>query len=188
MPFQILTTKLYNPPRKPGLVQRPRLVQRLEDGYNAGKHVTLVSAPAGFGKTTIIGEWITSDGAERPFGWVSLDDGDNDPVRFLIYLVTAIEKSTGHIGHSILTSLQSLQAPILTDLVESLINEISTASKPFLIVLDDYHLIKNIEVHALVQLFLRQQPECLHLVLITREDPPAAPTQAARGRADHRDP
>lgn len=172
MTYQVLFTKLYNPPRKPGLVQRPRLLQRLEDGYNAGKHVTLISAPAGFGKTTIISEWITANGADKSFGWVSLDEGDNDPVRFLIYMITALQKANKEIGRSILNSLQSLQAPILTDLLESLINEISTVSKPFLIVLDDYHLIKKIEVHSLVQLLLKRQPELLHLVIITREDPP----------------
>ena len=108
----------------------------------------------------------------KPFGWVSLDDGDNDPIRFLTYLVTAIQKANGEIGRSVLTLLQSSQIANLTDLVESLINEISTASNPFLIVLDDYHLIKNIDVHSLMQFFLKRQPNILHLILITREDPP----------------
>lgn len=172
MAYQVLSTKLYNPPIKPGFVQRPRLVQRLENGFQAGKCVSLVSAPAGFGKTTVISEWIAAADPGRPFGWVSLDDGDNDPVRFLIYLVTAIQKVHGEIGRSVLALLQSSQISNLSDLVESLINEISTVSEPFLIVLDDYHLIKNIEVHALMQLFLRRQPGGLHLVMITREDPP----------------
>jgi LuxR family transcriptional regulator, maltose regulon positive regulatory protein len=144
MAFQVLSTKLYNPPIKLGLVRRPRLVQRLENGYQAGKCVTLVSAPAGFGKTTIISEWIATADLGKPFGWVSLDDGDNDPIRFLTYLVTAIQKVHVEIGRSVLAMLQSSQNSNLADLVEALINDISSAPKPFLIVLDDYHLIKNI--------------------------------------------
>jgi LuxR family maltose regulon positive regulatory protein len=172
MAYQVLTTKLYNPPRKSGLVQRPALIQRLEEGYKAGKRVTLVSAPAGFGKTTIVCEWITTPGYQKPFGWISLDDADNDPVRFLIYLVSAVQKVNKELGTSILASLQSSQAPVPTDLVEILINEISGETTHFLIVLDDYHLIRKIEVHSLVQLLLSRQPENLHLVIITREDPP----------------
>ncbi len=92
MPYQVLATKLYISPIQSSLVRRPRLVQFLESGYGTGKRLTLVSAPAGFGKTTIIREWIKSTETGKPFGWLSLDDGDNDPVRFLIYLISAIEK------------------------------------------------------------------------------------------------
>jgi LuxR family transcriptional regulator, maltose regulon positive regulatory protein len=172
MAYQVLSTKLYIPPLQSSLVRRARLVQHLESGYRACKHVTLISAPAGFGKTTIVREWINSADRGKPFGWLSLDDGDNDPVRFLIYLVSAIQKVRGEIGRSAMASLQSSQVPALTDLVETLINEISAETEPFLIVLDDYHLIKKIEVHALMQLFLRRQPDVLHWVIITREDPP----------------
>jgi LuxR family maltose regulon positive regulatory protein len=172
MPYQVLSTKLYIPPIQASLVQRPRLVQHLENGYQSGRRVTLVSAPAGFGKTTIIREWITDNSLGKPFGWLSLDDGDNDPVRFLIYLVAAIQKVNTEIGKSILTSLNSSQIPPLFDLVETLINEISFEAKPFLIILDDYHLIKKVEVHSILQLLLERQPDALHLVIITREDPP----------------
>ncbi len=172
MPYQVLSTKLYIPPIQSSLVRRPRLVQALETGYLAGKRITLVCAPAGFGKTTIIREWITATKPEKPFGWLSLDDGDNDPVRFLIYLVSAIQKTNPQIGQSILASLNSSQIPPLLDLVEALINEISFEAKPFLIALDDYHLIKKVEVHSILQLLLKRQPDALHLVIITREDPP----------------
>lgn len=172
MTYQILATKLYIPPIQSSLVRRSRLVDVLENGYQSGKLVTLVSAPAGFGKTTLIREWITATQPGKPFGWLSLDDGDNDPVRFLIYLVSAIQKVNAAIGQSILASLHSTQLPPLTDLVEILINEISCEAKPFLIVLDDYHLIKKVEVHSIVQLLLKRQPDALHLVIITREDPP----------------
>ncbi len=172
MAYQVLATKLYNPPLQSGLVRRQELVRRLENGYQAGKSITLVSAPAGFGKTTLISEWIATTVPGKPFGWVSLDAGDNDPVRFLIYLVSAIQKVKGEIGRSILASLQSSQIPSLTDLAESLINEIASEAQPFLIVLDDYHLIQKDEVHSLMQLFLKRQPNGLHWVIITREDPP----------------
>jgi LuxR family maltose regulon positive regulatory protein len=153
-------------------VRRSRLVQILESGYQAGKRVTLVSAPAGFGKTTVIREWITNADLAKPFGWLSLDDGDNDPVRFLVYLISAIQKIDPDLGQTILATLNFSQIPPLLDVVESLINEISCAAQPFLIVLDDYHLIKKVEVHAALQLLLKRQPGCLHLVIITREDPP----------------
>lgn len=172
MAFQVLATKLFSPPIKTGLVRRSGLVQRLESGYQAGKRVALISAPAGFGKTTLVCEWISSLDSVKPFGWLSLDEGDNDPVRFLIYLVSAIQKINDEIGQTVLASLNSSQTPPLSDLVESLINQISSAAGPFLIVLDDYHLIKKSEVHSLMQLFLKRQPESLHWVIITREDPP----------------
>jgi LuxR family maltose regulon positive regulatory protein len=172
MTYQALSTKLYIPPVQPNLVRRPRLIQHLEDGYRSGKRVTLVSAPAGFGKTTLIREWIGRQDAGVPFGWLSLDDGDNDPVRFLIYLVAAVRKADPGVGQSIQSSLQAVQVPPLAGLMEMLINEISSRPRPFLVVLDDYHLIKKAEVHALMQLFLKLQPEPAHLVIITREDPP----------------
>jgi LuxR family maltose regulon positive regulatory protein len=111
MAHQVLSTKLYIPPIHSSLVRRPRLVRSLEQGYQSGKRVTLVSAPAGFGKTTLIREWITAAEPGKPFGWLSLDDSDNDPVRFLIYLVSAIQKVNTAIGHTILASLSSSQVP-----------------------------------------------------------------------------
>ena len=174
MAYQILSTKLYIPPIQASLVRRPRLVRALENGYRAGKHVTLVSAPAGFGKTTLMREWITDPDLAKPFGWLSLDEGDNDPVRFLVYLVSAIQKVIPELGQSILATLNGSQIPPLLDLVETLINKISIVEQPFLIVLDDYHLIKKVEVHSALQLLLKRQPACLHLVIITREDPPFA--------------
>ncbi len=172
MAYRVLSTKLYIPPIQPSLVRRPRLVQVLENGYQAGKRVTLVSAPAGFGKTTIIREWIKTTEPEKPFGWLSLDDGDNDPVRFLVYLISAIQKVYPEMGQTILASLNSTQIPPLPELLVTLINEITFEAQPFLVVLDDYHLIKKVEVHSILQLLLKHQPDALHLVILTREDPP----------------
>ncbi len=183
MAYRVLSTKLYIPPIQPSLVRRPRLVQALENGYQAGKRVTLVSAPAGFGKTTLIREWIKTTELEKPFGWLSIDDGDNDPVRFLVYLISAIQKVYVEIGQTILASLNSTQIPPLLELVEALINEISFEAQPFLIVLDDYHLIKKVEVHSILQLLLKHQPDALHLVILTREDPPfALPRMRVQGQ------
>ena len=111
MTYQVLSTKLYIPPIQASLVRRPRLVEVLESGYQAGKRVTLVSAPAGFGKTTVIREWITASELGKCFGWLSLDDGDNDPVRFLVYLVSAVQKVNAGIGKTILASLNSSHPP-----------------------------------------------------------------------------
>ncbi|MEI7769133.1 MAG: LuxR C-terminal-related transcriptional regulator [Chloroflexales bacterium] len=172
MAYQILATKLYNPPIQSHFVQRAALVQRLEKGVQQGKRITLVSAPAGFGKTTLISAWMASRDPYKPFGWVSLDDGDNDPVRFLIYVVAAIQKVNPDIGQTILATLQSPQPPPLSELVGSLINEIVSKADFLLIVLDDYHLVKNKEVHALIQLLFERQPAFMHTVIMTREDPP----------------
>ena len=89
MPTPILATKLYIPPRRPRIVLRPRLVERLNEGVSSGCRLTLVSAPAGFGKTTLVSEWVA--GCGRPAAWLSLDDGDNDLTRFLTYLVAALQ-------------------------------------------------------------------------------------------------
>jgi LuxR family transcriptional regulator, maltose regulon positive regulatory protein len=183
MAYQVLSTKLYIPPVQSSLVRRPRLVQDLENGYQGGRRLTIVSAPAGFGKTTIVREWIKTCEPARPFGWLSLDDGDNDPVRFLIYFVSAVQKVNAQLGQTVLASLNSSQVPPLFDLVETLINEILFEPQPFLIVLDDYHLIKTLEIHSLMQLLLKRQPDALHLVVITREDPPfAIPRMRVQGQ------
>ena len=150
----------------PGLSRYSRTDTRL---VNAS---ALISAPAGFGKTTLLREWIKTTEPEKPFGWISLDDGDNDPVRFLVYLISAIQKVHPRIGQTILASLNSTQIPPLPELAETLINEITLEAQSFLIVLDDYHSIKKVEVHAILELFLKHQPDVLHLVILTREDPP----------------
>ena len=111
MSIPILATKLYIHPPRTKLVLRPRLVQRLNDGLN-GK-LTLISAPAGFGKTTLISEWITD--CQRPFAWISLDKGDNDPVSFLTYFIAALQTIETDIGKTVLNTLQpSVRFPSVT--------------------------------------------------------------------------
>ena len=109
MSTPILATKLFIPPPRPKVVLRPRLIERLNKGLPAGYRLTIISAPAGFGKTTLVSEWITD--CERPAAWLSLDEGDNDPTRFLTYLITALQTIAPNIGEGVLGVLQSPQPP-----------------------------------------------------------------------------
>src|SRR5688572_9603608 len=102
-----LATKLYIPAPRPKVVLRPRLIEQLNEGLSAGHKLTLISAPAGFGKTTLVSEWVA--GCERPAAWLSLDDGDNDPTRFLTYLIAALQTLAGNIGEGVLAVLQAHQ-------------------------------------------------------------------------------
>ncbi len=180
-----LATKLYIPAPRPHRVPRPRLTARMEAGV-AGP-LTLVSAPAGFGKSTLLAEWIEAGG--RQVGWVSLDDGDNDPVRFLGYAVTALGRLAPGLGEETLTLLRYLQGteggtparlePVLT----RWLNEIHQRGEDLVLVLDDYHAVESPAVHAAVQFLLDRLPPCLHLVLATRVDPPLALSRLrARGQ------
>ncbi|MFN2229033.1 MAG: LuxR C-terminal-related transcriptional regulator [Anaerolineae bacterium] len=171
----LVVTKLYIPPSRPNLVARPRLLAHLDEGLNAGRRLALLSAPAGFGKTTLITEWVCA--TAREIAWLSLDEGDNDPLHFLAYLIAALQQADGRIGHSIqsllqpagltqtnTTSLQRLIAPLVTD--------IAGAGTPLVLVLDDYHFITNDAVHDITRLLLENQPPIMQTVISTREDPP----------------
>src|SRR5512141_1160343 len=103
MPASILATKLYIPPARTKVVPRPRLIERLNEGLSAGRKLTLISAPAGFGKTTLVSEWLA--GCERHVAWLSLDEGDNDPTRFLAYLVSALQTIAADVGKEALAAL-----------------------------------------------------------------------------------
>src|SRR5512143_2089991 len=129
MSMPILATKLYIPPPRPGLVPRPRLIERLNEGLSSGRKLTLISASAGFGKTTLVSEWVANCG--QPVAWLSLDEGDNDPTCFLAYLVAALQtlppKTGGtNIGEGVLGVLQSPQLPSIESILTVLINEITT--------------------------------------------------------------
>ena len=141
MDVSILTTKLYIPPPRPHLVPRPRLIERLDEGLRLGCKLTLVSAPAGFGKTTLVSAWATDCG--RPVAWLSLDKGDNDPARFLAYLAAALRTVGVEIEEGVLPNTPAAVEALLTTLV----NQINAVSTPFILVLDDYHLIAAQPVH-----------------------------------------
>ena len=167
MTTPLLTTKLYIPPVRPELVWRPRLIERL----NAGLHrkLTLISAPAGFGKTTLVSEWVA--GCERPAAWLSLDEGDNDPTRFLAYLVAALQTIAANIGEGVLGVLQSPQPPPTESILTALLNEITTIPDNFVLVLDDYHVIDAKPADNALTFLLEHLPPQMHLVIATREDP-----------------
>src|SRR5216684_3338876 len=133
----ILATKLYLPRLRPNVVFRPHLLERLNEGLH--RKLTLISAPAGFGKTTLVGEWI--ERIERPTAWLSLDEGENDPARFLAYLVAAFQTIAAHIGEGMLSALQSSQPPPTEAILVALLNEITTLPDHFVLVLDDYHVL-----------------------------------------------
>ena len=164
----ILATKLYTPPLRPDAIPRPRLIQRLDRGLH-GK-LTLVSAAAGFGKTTLVSAWIADCG--RPAAWLSLDEADSDPVRFLRYVVAALGTVAPELGESALAALNSPQPPGPETVLTGLLNEIAALPTPFLLVLDDYHVLDAPPVDQALAFLLDHQPPQMHLVITTREDPP----------------
>src|SRR5215207_1182437 len=177
MPAPILATKLYVPPAQPGAVPRPRLIERLDEGLH--RRLTLISAAAGFGKTTLLGEWVAGSG--RPAAWLSLDDGDSDPARFMAYLVAALQ--TIDVGKGISGMLDSPQ-PLPTEAILTiLINEITAVPDDFVLVLDDYHVIDAEAVDDALAFLLEHLPAQMHLVIATREDPRLPlPRLRARGQ------
>ena len=167
MPAPILATKLYIPPPRPKIVLRPRLIKRLNEGMHC--KLTLISAPAGFGKTTLVSEWLA--GCQRPVAWLSLDEGDNDPTRFLTYLVAALQTIMANIGEGVLAVLQSPQPPPIESILIALLNEITTVPDNFVLVLDDYHVIDSKPVDNVLTFLLEHLPPQMHLVIASREDP-----------------
>jgi LuxR family maltose regulon positive regulatory protein len=173
----LLSTKTHIPAVRSGLVPRPRLIERLNAGLD--RKLTLVSAPAGYGKTTLVSEWLHV--IDRCVTWISLDESDNDIVRFIGYLVAALGRVDGRIGETVRRLLESPQLPPIQALLVELINDIAARSPPLVLVLDDYHVITDLEVHAATEFLLQQQPPRMHLVIISRQDPPISLSRL-RGR------
>jgi len=167
MPTPILATKLYIPRLRPNVVSRPRLIERLNEGLH--RKLTLIAAPAGFGKTTLVSEWLA--GCERPAAWLSLDEGENDPTRFLMYLVAALQTLAATIGEGVLGVLQSPQPPPPEAMLTALLNDITTIPDNFILILDDYHVLDAKAVDHALTFLLEHLPPHLHLVIATREDP-----------------
>jgi class 3 adenylate cyclase len=168
----LVPTKLYTPPPQPNLVVRARLIQRLDSGLRQERPLTLICAPAGFGKTTLASDWISRMHPTRSTAWISLDERDNDPAQFLRYLIAALQQVEPTIGQALEATLQSSQLPPLAELVTLLIRDIAAAEKPLLLVLDDCHLIRSEAVHRIMQLLLERQPHLMQTIILTREDPP----------------
>ncbi len=180
MTASILVTKLYIPPIRPELVSRPRLIEQMNNGLH--RKLTLISAPAGFGKTTLVTEWLdqtksenqSDNEIENKFSWLSFDEGDNDFVRFMTYLIATLKQAEGsntNLGDRALGMLQSPQSPPTEVILTPLINEIATITERIVLVLDDYHLIEIQPIHDALTFLLENLPPQMHLVIATREDP-----------------
>jgi LuxR family maltose regulon positive regulatory protein len=167
MATAVLATKLYIPPPRPHLVLRPRLMARLNEGLH-GK-LTLISAPAGFGKTTLVSAWLA--GRERPAAWLSLDEADHEPARFLTYLIAAVQTIAAQIGKGVGGLLHSPQPPPIESLLTTLLNDLAALPDPFVLVLDDYHVLDAKPIDKALTFLLDHLPPQMHLVIATREDP-----------------
>ena len=168
MAIPILKTKFYIPPVRSQLVERPRLIEKINAGLD--RKLTLVSAPAGFGKTTLLSNWIAS--CERPIAWISLDKGDNMPAQYLAYCISALQTVQADMGEAALMQLHSSQPPPIETLMTGLINDIAEITVPCALVLDDYHVITEPQVHDAVIFLLENLPPQMHMIVATRADPP----------------
>ncbi|HEX8631983.1 MAG TPA: LuxR family transcriptional regulator, partial [Catenuloplanes sp.] len=172
-PIPVLATKLFAPARRAQLVARPRLAERLDTTLDAGHRLTLVSAPAGFGKTTLLSDWLAHLEQSRTdvgLAWLSLDDGDNDLTRLLTHLVATLN------GAGLAVGVSPLPVPAPAALT-SLVNDITAAGgqlpdRRWILALDDYHVIEAPEVHDAVTFLLDHLPDHLRLLVATRADPP----------------
>lgn len=173
----LLTTKLFVPISGRHIIRRPRLEERLKQGCTGA--LTVICAPAGFGKTTLLSEWLHHN--PLPVAWVSLDPQDNDPAQFLAYWVAALQKVQPGIGVRTLEQLQSPQPIPFESLLIDILNDLATTATEMKMVFDDYHCIENSQIHHLLTFFLDHMPPACHICLTTRSDPPF-PLARLRGR------
>jgi LuxR family transcriptional regulator, maltose regulon positive regulatory protein len=177
----LIVTKLRAPAVRDELVPRHRLVERL---ISARSHrLTLVDAPAGWGKTTLLAEWRSSPDEPRPFAWVSLDSADSDPVRFWTYVIEALRMVEPELGAVPLATLRTPGTSVLRDVLPQLINQLATAPGGKVLVLDDYHLVGSDDIHQAIGVLVERLPASLHLAIATRSDPPL-PLARMRARGE----
>jgi len=177
MSTNLLTTKLFIPPPQKSLVVRSRLLKKLEEGLEPGRRLTLVCAPAGFGKTTLVSNWtmcfIAAKNRSSPlFAWLSLGEDDNDPFLFWSYIISALNSSNQEIGRQALSMLQA-DFPLNKErFLALLINDLAKTTDPTVLILDDYHLIRNSDIHRAISSLLENLPPQCHIILLSRIDPP----------------
>ncbi len=173
----ILKTKLHIPPSRSDAASRARLTAQLNAGWRTGFRLLLVSAPAGYGKTTLLSAWAR----EQPAAWLSLDEGDNDPARFTAHLIAALQTREPSVGQDVLDALRALQPPPLESLYVALVNQLDAVASPLALVLDDYHLITSLPIHQAMTFLLDHLPGQMRVVIATRSDP-LLPLARLRGR------
>jgi LuxR family transcriptional regulator, maltose regulon positive regulatory protein len=177
----LLLTKLSVPLPRPSLVPRPRLSERLREGL--GCKLTLVSAPAGFGKTTLLSTWLAGSSGDRSAVWLSLDAADNDPARFWRYFIAAVDRLRPGAGDAALRLLGSPQPPPIEAVLTTLLNELADLDADVALVVDDYHLIESRAIHEALTFLIEHLPPRFHLVIATRRDPPL-PLARLRARGE----
>jgi len=166
----ILETKFYAPRRRGDLVSRPQLAERL--GRGIGSKLTLISAPAGFGKTTLLAEWLDGQSSnDRSIAWLSLDQTDNDSASFWTYVATSLHRASPAAGPA-LSLLQESQPPPIETILTTLLNGLGEADNEVVLVLDDYHVVDAADVQEQMTIFLDHVPPQVHVVIATRADPP----------------
>ncbi len=179
MSGDLLQTKLYVPRLRPFLVSRPHLIKKLNQGIQEGSKQTLISGPAGFGKTTLVTTWVRQ--TEQPIAWLSLDESDNDLTRFLIYFVAALQTVKNNLGQGVLVALQSPGSVNIEAVLTTLLNEIAEFPEDVVLILDDYHVIESQSVDKAITFLLDHLPIQMHLVITSRIDP-SLPLSRLRGR------
>jgi ATP/maltotriose-dependent transcriptional regulator MalT len=172
----LLQTKLYIPRSRPGLVSRARLIKRLNEAIEG--RLTVVCAPAGFGKTTLLAQWLASKPAAA---WLSLDQSDNDPTLFWAYLIAALQTVHADLGETTVSLLRSPQSLPVETLLGPLLNELASLAQHTVLVLDDYHLIDTQPIHQAIGFLLDHLPPQLHLIVASRADP-SLPVSRLRAR------
>lgn len=181
MEDSLLLTKLYIPPLDPRDVSRTHLIARINESLNRGCKLTLICAPVGYGKTTLVRNWL--DTLNEPVAWLSLDPEDDHPPRFWSYVIAALQTVQPELGRAVLPLLQGPQVPAIEYFLPGLINQITALSKQIILVLDDYHLLATPDLHQGINFILDHLPPLMHLVIITREDPPLPlPQLRAKGQ------
>jgi LuxR family maltose regulon positive regulatory protein len=172
MPDHLLETKFHTPLWRSDGVIRPRLLDKLQVGLTEQRKLTLVAAPAGYGKTTLITSWLNSFTGSKRHIWLSLEKSDNEPARFLSYWATAWNRVSDFELESILELLDVPQLPPFQNILDEVINALALLEEPAILILDDYHIITNPLVHEMLEYFLEHQPHQAHLIITTRSDPP----------------